>query len=780
MGLSDLFGGLLPPDDPNAEPDAGAGPSYAQNVASIIGGGLLTGDRYHLFGPGAIHAVDRIAAQDKSGASRAALTALLIQAGYTPEQAKMLASSEGTAKLAIQQKQTEKNAAGLQGILGGMPKEDGSDAASSPSVTPPAPRGPAAGASLGGPSVPVRAPGELASLFDAKEKQYGLPPGTLHGTADIETGGKFNADAHNNSGADGIFQFMPGTAKEYGVNTRDVESSTDGAARLARDNMDKFRAKVGREPTPAELYMLHQQGAGGIGLFLSPDKPAKLSVPSRNILANGGDPEAPASEFIKKFTTRFRGGSAQPARAQVATADAGAPEADGPPGSQPSGNAPDAPSGRPIQVASTDPKFMPQSPSGAAPSPAGPVMPVVEPSAQTEGTPGEKSKAAEVEKQAMTVLNAPPPSASYGSTSQVAYAKRIKSWAEKALVAAPALGEQGKGLSDLAKSRLEEANKVISGQMGQPFKDAEGNVWQVGPNNEWKSLDKAKDERTPAQKDLEYLKIHPELQAAYDHNKRISTQTEADPFNKKAADLNATRLGAIRDAGDQSQVALGDFASLRQLSASIGDPGKAAESQRLMGPYLQSLGLEDSAKLPVLQQYNAIIKKLAPQMHVAGSGATDQREFQAMLDALGDATLSSSARSAIHDSLESTHRYNIARADIADRALSQGSTDSITPYEASKQMRALPNPMQAFKDYKKEHPEEFPGTRAAAAEAADKPPATIAQPTRPTENRTAQAEFDNATRERAAAALKAAKTPEVKAAILKRLEDAGVSTYGLK
>ncbi|WP_375453711.1 transglycosylase SLT domain-containing protein [uncultured Methylobacterium sp.] len=205
-------------------------------------------------------------------------------------------------------------------LLGAMPT----------GATPPAgPVGPAPAGSgppptAGRAGAAARAPGELAALFDAKEKQYGLPAGYLHGTASIETGGRFNADAHNASGADGIFQFIPSTASAYGVNTRDVASSTDGAARYARDNADRFRAAMGREPTAGELYLMHQQGeGGGLALLQNPDRPAGSLTSAKNIAANGGDPNAPASAFIAKWGSRFGGGAPQPG-AQAA----GAPVAD--------------------------------------------------------------------------------------------------------------------------------------------------------------------------------------------------------------------------------------------------------------------------------------------------------------------------------------------------------------------------------------------------------------------------------------------------------------------
>ena len=73
----------------------------------------------------------------------------------------------------------------------------------------------------------TRAYRELARLAEVK---YGLPTGLVSSV--IETESNFNPDAVNKkSGARGIAQFMPSTAKQYGVNVNDAASSIDGAGR---------------------------------------------------------------------------------------------------------------------------------------------------------------------------------------------------------------------------------------------------------------------------------------------------------------------------------------------------------------------------------------------------------------------------------------------------------------------------------------------------------------------------------------------------------------------
>lgn len=169
------------------------------------------------------------------------------------------------------------------------------------------------------PAAPAGPTGNLFQLFSAKDAQYGLPPGTMKGFASIETGGKFNTDAHNDSGADGLMQFMPGTAKQYGVNTRDAVSSVDGAARYAVDNMKALRLGTGQQPDAADLYLAHQQGVGkqggpgkgtgAIGLIQNPDAPAASIIGLKAVLANGGTQGMTSGQFRAMWRARFDKGA---------------------------------------------------------------------------------------------------------------------------------------------------------------------------------------------------------------------------------------------------------------------------------------------------------------------------------------------------------------------------------------------------------------------------------------------------------------------------------------
>lgn len=145
---------------------------------------------------------------------------------------------------------------------------------------------------------------EINAYIDEVATKYGLDPNYLKTQAMIESGG--NPKAHNKSGADGLFQFIPSTAKQYGVDSGDWKSSTDGAARLALDNKQYLQKSLGREPTYGELYLAHQQGAGGaVKLLSNPDAKAADLVGKAAVIQNGGSADMTAQEFANLWTSRY-------------------------------------------------------------------------------------------------------------------------------------------------------------------------------------------------------------------------------------------------------------------------------------------------------------------------------------------------------------------------------------------------------------------------------------------------------------------------------------------
>lgn len=76
------------------------------------------------------------------------------------------------------------------------------------------------------------------------EGKYGLPSGVLDAIWDNETRRGKVKNMVSRAGAKGHFQFMDGTAKQYGVDVGSFESSADGAARYMRDLLKRYKGNV--------------------------------------------------------------------------------------------------------------------------------------------------------------------------------------------------------------------------------------------------------------------------------------------------------------------------------------------------------------------------------------------------------------------------------------------------------------------------------------------------------------------------------------------------------
>ncbi|MDH3301571.1 MAG: transglycosylase SLT domain-containing protein [Acidimicrobiia bacterium] len=106
----------------------------------------------------------------------------------------------------------------------------GSPAATS--LAAPTPLNPPSGATA------AAAPARFRALFEQAGSAHGVDPGLLAAVAKNESA--FNPNAVSPAGAQGIMQFMPGTAAQFGVDPFDPASAIDGAARFLRQLQDQF------------------------------------------------------------------------------------------------------------------------------------------------------------------------------------------------------------------------------------------------------------------------------------------------------------------------------------------------------------------------------------------------------------------------------------------------------------------------------------------------------------------------------------------------------------
>lgn len=167
----------------------------------------------------------------------------------------------------------------------------------------------------------VPGPAQVQPVLDQAGARYGISGSYLTKTWQIEASASFNPP-NSSTGARGPFQFTKGTAERYNLaNPNDFQQSAAAAAHYAADNRAALAPTLHRDPTDAELYLAHQQGAAGATkLLLSPNARAGDLVGDQAIRVNGGNPDAPASEFVSMWTQRFNGAGAAASQSRKAAA----------------------------------------------------------------------------------------------------------------------------------------------------------------------------------------------------------------------------------------------------------------------------------------------------------------------------------------------------------------------------------------------------------------------------------------------------------------------------
>lgn len=187
----------------------------------------------------------------------------------------------------------------------------------------------------------------------------GMDPAMLNKFAEIESGGKPGVQTGSYKG---LFQLSESEFQKYmpGGNIMDPGQNAMAAAQKLKAELAQFKAKFGRDPEGHELYMMHQQGWGGLQAHMEGAKTGRSAWESmystkegqqkgaewakKAIWGNmspemkkkyGSVENVPSSEFLDMWKQRYaraRGGEAT--GPQVASWGA-PPEGVGPPGGGP-------------------------------------------------------------------------------------------------------------------------------------------------------------------------------------------------------------------------------------------------------------------------------------------------------------------------------------------------------------------------------------------------------------------------------------------------------------
>jgi len=174
----------------------------------------------------------------------------------------------------------------------------------------------------------------------------GVNPDAALAIAKIESGFDPLSNKDSASQHKGLYQLGTNEWAKYGNgDIYDPTANTNAFLNYYKSNAGTLASTLGREPTAAEAYLAHQQGATGAGaLLMNPDKNATDVLapyyPSRRTAAkvisgNGGDPNAKASDFVSLWNSKYgsaigngpatsyreAGGTATDAPATVPTTD---------------------------------------------------------------------------------------------------------------------------------------------------------------------------------------------------------------------------------------------------------------------------------------------------------------------------------------------------------------------------------------------------------------------------------------------------------------------------
>jgi len=192
---------------------------------------------------------------------------------------------------------------------------------------------------------------------------------------------------------------------------------------------------------------------------------------------------------------------------------------------------------------------------------------------------------------------------------------------------------------------------------------------------------------------------------ASQNNVTVGSGENGGAFQKKADEKAAERFDEIQANAASAPQMIADMEMLTELGKNIGT-GKVAEFKAMAGPYAEAIGV-DIEGLGEAQAYKAIVARIAPQMRPAGAGATsdfDAKQYLASLPSLGN---SPEGNAVISATTQAIAENKLKAAEIATRA----QKGEIKWQDADKEIRDLPNPYAAFKDFNKAKPVGMLGKR---------------------------------------------------------------------
>jgi soluble lytic murein transglycosylase-like protein len=157
-----------------------------------------------------------------------------------------------------------------------------------------------------GPSLQERSR-QLEPLILESAKRYGIDPRILSSVCFTES--RYRLDAISPKGARGLMQFMPDTARRYGLqDPHDPRAAIDAGARYLRDLLFRFNGRL-------DLALAaYNAGEGTVESFLT-GKPLRLTggkiINPRGLVTGGLPPYAETRTYVNSILRLFAQHSAQ-------------------------------------------------------------------------------------------------------------------------------------------------------------------------------------------------------------------------------------------------------------------------------------------------------------------------------------------------------------------------------------------------------------------------------------------------------------------------------------
>lgn len=583
--------------------------------------------------------------QQKAGTSKAALKALLMQAGYSDAEAEKLSSSEGVAKLAIQQKQQ-------QSILGSggdaeppLPGMGGSPA--TPAMSPAAPAGPAAGVSLNG-GAPALAgdAGAVQGKFVDALKAGGLtnPNGLAAVAAYGQHESRYDPGNINRTWSDPSESGQAGTSGGLlswrGDRLANMQKATAGAAdpvgaqaQFLLNENPALTQKLQNAKTPEEANALMAEA----WKFAGYNRPG-----------TGGEYDQRLAT-TRSYASRFLG-QGQP-QTQVADASGSVPAA----GVNPTIS---MPNGRP-QVANSEQEtqalegrmgmyppsvygITPETQASAAAAQANPAdLPA--PGAQEAGFVIPPGAATAVEKKVGTPPA--PVNENIGPTTQRAQALANFNYWGKRLRASAALGDAGKGLMEEAKMKMGLAQKFLeptefdrlseqAGLSGDALREAAaGAIPGNAPTTTQKEYGSYRKQEV-AEGRIPLSQLDYDLKLRREAKADINIRNDAEKKEEVGRAESVTKfLGGIADSAPTTAKRAASLDQLgRLVSRTATAQGTTLKAQ--LDGIGKELGLSSGELKTKADAINAIVNSLAPQMREPGTGTVSDADLRGFLAAL--------------------------------------------------------------------------------------------------------------------------------------------------